>query len=263
MIDNLTQEQARILVERFEADPALRALDADTVPCPPAAAMAAMGTPYRLAGVDVPPPSLEALARLALIESPLLTGETEDVSAMDCWRSLFALVADRADLAPLLGLSGRLRTLHEFAARYPEMSGDIVPVIDQAAAAAWAAIDAAALDMAARYPGASAQDVADLILVMLADAADAWARVPREASRNDEKKKASPPCSTATGSAACSRSASPPDSPKPAPPRCRSADSGSSRPHTSIPSPDIPPSGSTPSANAGPKPSAAASSGRS
>lgn len=176
---SLTIQQCAAVVDRLNADPIMLALLNRPDPvCPDSATLAGLGVPYTLAGVPVPAPAPAAVAVLSLIGSPLLE-DAETVDAMDCWRALWAVTATPAALSPLYGLDAQIEAIRSNSERLAIKPEDAVALMGQATQHAYAAVDRAAVEMSANYPGASAQDVADMVRAMLRDVASAWGRLPR------------------------------------------------------------------------------------
>ena len=195
----LTREQCLALVARLNSDPeALRLLNRPDPVCPDGATLAGMGVPYRLAGVDVPPPALAAIAVLSMIQSPLLSGD-ETCDLMDAWRALWAVTAGPGDVACLHGLSARLDAIRRGCVAAGIKPEDTVAMMAQASAAAYAEVDRQALAVAARYPTATAQQITDLVGQMLRDITDAWGRLPHGRAADTDPRRAGH-ASTATGS---------------------------------------------------------------
>lgn len=182
----MTTDQGKAVLAALAADPELRALSAASAPsCPTGATLAALSVPYRLAGRDVPPPTLAAIAVLSLIRSPLLAG-AEAMEPMDCWRALWALICDPRDLGPLYGLDARIRALAKHGSALGMDAPAIAEAQARATAEAFAPVDRRAVEVAARYSGASAQEIADLVQRMVSDVTGAWALMPRaEGGRGD------------------------------------------------------------------------------
>jgi hypothetical protein len=195
----LTREQCLALVDRLNHDPvALSLLNRPDPVCPDEATLAGLGVPYRLAGQDVPPPALAAIAVLSMIRSPLLSGE-ESMDLMDAWRALWAVTAGAADLACLHGLDARCEAIRRGCSAAGIKPEDAVGMMAAATGAAYAEVDRRALATAARYPGATAQEVTDLVTAMLRDITAAWGRLPRGDGAHENPPKAGH-ASTAIGS---------------------------------------------------------------
>jgi len=196
----MTREQALALCDRLNSDPQMRELlDRPDPTCPPDATLAGIGVPYRLSDRDVPAPSLAAVAILSMIRSPLLDDAGETVDLLDCWRALWAVTATASDLSCLHGLDSRCDAIRRGCARAELPPETCVRLQAEATAAAYAEVDKRALEVASRYPGATAQDVADLVSRMLVDISNAWARVPRRSEDGDENPQMPASASTATG----------------------------------------------------------------
>lgn len=174
------------IVDALNNDPEMQALNADEERgCEPGAMLAAVGVDYELHGRPVSPPTVLQLAALSLIDSPLLD-EAEDIGTMDCWRALWAVTADTDTLRPLLGLAGRIRTLEKMRGRGVSDEA-LSAAIDRAAEKAWSAVDRDVLKTAARYPGATAQEIADVVQAMLGDCAEAWSLLPKKRGAAQKK----------------------------------------------------------------------------
>lgn len=177
------EEKLREVVERLNSDPELQALaDNEEGSCSVSTTMAAAGVAYTLQGVDVPPPSVMHLVALDLVQSPVMRDATEAMTTLEAWRSLWAVTATKAKLRPLMGLDVRIKQLEALRDKgFTEAA--VLAQIDKAAEAAWSAVDAEAMDMAAKYRGATAQQVADLLLAIISDCNEAWAMVPKSGSK--------------------------------------------------------------------------------
>ncbi len=199
----LSREQCLAFVGRMNADPEMREILARPDPtCPRGTTLAALGAPYRLAGVDVPPPALSGVARLGLLGSPLLSG-ADEVTCSDAWRALWALTCPASELSSLYGLDARCDAIRRgctIAKLPPETA---IQLVAETEGAAHAPIDAAALAMAGHYPGATAQQAAGLVGEMLADIMAAFARAPKpdqeEAEPDQENPQRPAAASMATG----------------------------------------------------------------
>lgn len=196
----MTQAQCLALVDRLNADPQMRELLNRPDPaCPDGSTLASIGVPYTLAGAHVPAPGLAAIAVLSLIRSPLLSG-AESVDLMDAWRALWAVTARPNDLACLHGLDARCEAIRRGCTLAGLPDEVAVKLQADAAAAAYAEVDRQALAVAARYPGATAQQVADCVGRMLADVMGAWAKLPSGRSGDEPNPQQAGHALTATGS---------------------------------------------------------------
>jgi len=195
----MTHVEGMAVLQALNADPELRAICAAPPPaCPRGATLAGLGVPYRLAGRDVPPPTLAAVAVLGLLRSPLLAG-AEEIQPMDAYRALWALTASASDLAPLHGLDARIAALARYGSAVGLSGEQVAKAQAEVTAAAFAPVDRQALEVATRYPSATPQEVADVVQRMVADVTGAWGLVPRGGGGNG----GDPTPSTATGWAAC------------------------------------------------------------
>jgi len=186
------------LVRRLNSDPEMQTLlDGEDRDCWDSAALAASGVPYTLVGKPVKPPTVIHLVALAIIDSPLTeSDDQEDIDGMDCWRALWAVTASPEDLSPLMGLDARTRSLRKLVKNgLPHEA--VARLIDDAVSEAWQKIDSDVIRLAAQYQGATAQQVADVVMQMMADCAEAWALLPH----SNQKKTVGG--SAATGWARC------------------------------------------------------------
>lgn len=181
----MTSDQAQRLLSALQADPELSRLMAAKAPaCPRDATLAACGVPVTLAGREVSPPTADCMVALDLLRSPLLTG-AESLTALDCWRALLAVTRGTAALSPLVGLDGALTEVARVAV---VLGTDADKAVGKVAQASWAEVDRAALALAEKYPGATAQQVADVILAQLSAVREAWACVPTSGTSSGESR---------------------------------------------------------------------------
>lgn len=167
------------MLSALTADPELRAICAAPPPaCPAGATLAAMGTPYRLAGKDVPPPTPAAIAVLGLIRSPLLGG-AEALEPLDAYRALWALTATATELSALYGLDAKLRALVKHGTVLGLTAEQIAEAQARTTGLAFADVDRLAVECAGRYPSATPQEIIEVVNRMVADVTGAWALVPR------------------------------------------------------------------------------------
>jgi hypothetical protein len=127
-----------------------------------------------------------------MIESPLLEEDLKDLESMDLWRALHVIQYAPKCLSPLMGLHQRRRAMAKIAdkAREDESIFSVyLSRIDAIEKDAWQSFDRDVMETTAKdYPAATAQEVFDLITIIMQDSRAGLDQIPTVSSDDDKKK---------------------------------------------------------------------------